>query len=147
MLPKGCRAGAVCVRGVRFGDCISQYPDCTAWSTYASLFQLYSQGFLQWGRMERNEKKGGLKWKSGVAFFLKGAALAGGAMGVAELAGCSPAEDKSPNLIWDKEADLVVVGGGTGQAGAAFGAYLGMKATLLEKREMVGGAMAFSKST
>ena len=54
--------------------------------------------------------------------FLKGAALAGGAMGVAELAGCSPAEDKSSNLIWDKEADLVVVGGGTGQAGAAFGA-------------------------
>lgn len=75
--------------------------------------------------------------------FLTGAAALGGALGLSALAGCSSsgAEDEGN---WDEEADLVVVGGGTGQVAAIAGAAAGMSVILLEARDMVGGAMAFS---
>ena len=75
--------------------------------------------------------------------FLTGAAALGGALGLGALAGCSSsgAEDEGN---WDEEADLVVVGGGTGQVAAIAGAAAGMSVILLEARDMVGGAMAFS---
>lgn len=81
--------------------------------------------------------------------FLTGAALAGGALGLGALAGCAPnGGGESKGLAatgeWDHEADVVVVGGGTGQAAAIAAAAAGMSVILLEARDMVGGAMAFS---
>lgn len=77
--------------------------------------------------------------------FLMGAAALGGTLGLGTLAGCSSgAASAADNGTWDKEADLVVVGGGTGQAAAIAGAAAGMSVILLEARDMVGGAMAFS---
>ena len=77
--------------------------------------------------------------------FLVGAAALGGTLGLGTLASCSSGEAKSQdNGTWDKEADLVVVGGGTGQAAAIAGAAAGMSVILIEARDMVGGAMAYS---
>ena len=74
-----------------------------------------------------------------------GAAALGSTLGLGTLAGCSSgAASAADNGTWDKEADLVVVGGGTGQAAAIAGAAAGMSVILLEARDMVGGAMAFS---
>ena len=77
--------------------------------------------------------------------FLVGAAALGGTLGLGTLASCSSGEASSQdNGTWDKEADLVVVGGGTGQAAAIAGAAAGMSVILIEARDMVGGAMAYS---
>ena len=77
--------------------------------------------------------------------FLVGAAALGGTLGLGTLASCSSGEAKpQDNGTWDKEADLVVVGGGTGQAAAIAGAAAGMSVILIEARDMVGGAMAYS---
>ena len=74
-------------------------------------------------------------------FIAGAAALAGGAVGLGALAGCSSNEASSD--AWDEEADVVVVGGGTGQLAALAAAQAGLSVILVEKREMVGGAMAF----
>ena len=77
--------------------------------------------------------------------FLKNSALAASlAMipGAAALAEESP--KTSPVENWDMAADFVVVGGGTGLAGALAGAVEGMSVILIEKRGAVGGAMALS---
>lgn len=77
--------------------------------------------------------------------FLKGSALAASlAMlpGAASLA--EEAAKESPAEKWDMAADFVVIGGGTGLAGALAGAVEGMSVILLEKRGAVGGAMALS---
>jgi succinate dehydrogenase/fumarate reductase flavoprotein subunit len=83
--------------------------------------------------------------------FMKRLAVTGGALGAAGLIGCAAdasttneAQGQVTNQKWDKEADFVVIGGGTGQAGAVFAANAGMSVILLEKRDMLGGAMAFS---
>lgn len=75
-------------------------------------------------------------------FIAGAAALAGGAVGLGALAGRSSNEASSD--AWDEEADVVVVGGGTGQLAALAAAQAGLSVILVEKREMVGGAMAFS---
>lgn len=54
------------------------------------------------------------------------------------------ASDKQSDDGWDIKADIVVVGGGTGQLAAVAAALKGLKVVLLEKRRVVGGAMAFS---
>ena len=77
--------------------------------------------------------------------FLKGSALAASlAMipGAASLAEEAP--KTSPVENWDMAADFIVVGGGTGLAGAVAGAAEGMSVILIEKRPAVGGAMALS---
>lgn len=77
--------------------------------------------------------------------FLAGAALAASAFGLGTLGGCSTSGGSaSSEGDWDKEADIVVVGGGTGQAAAIAGAAAGLSVILIEARDTVGGAMAFS---
>lgn len=78
--------------------------------------------------------------------FLKTAAVGAVTLaGAGLLAGCNTPTQQSGNAQqWDMAADLVVVGGGTGQFGAIVGSLAGMKVILLEKRSGVGGAMALS---
>jgi fumarate reductase flavoprotein subunit len=75
--------------------------------------------------------------------FVKGAVVTGGAMASAGLfAGCQSAP-KNPNAPakWDKEADVVVVGGGgTGVAAAISAAESGAKVILLEFAPALGGS-------
>lgn len=77
--------------------------------------------------------------------FLKGSALAASlAMIPGAAAFAEDAPKTSPVENWDMAADFIVVGGGTGLAGAIAGAVEGMSVILLEKRSAVGGAMALS---
>lgn len=78
--------------------------------------------------------------------FVSGAALAGAAIVAANLNGekgyGSVAYADEP--AWDMAADFVVIGAGTGQAGAVVAAAEGMSVILLESRPSVGGAMQHS---
>lgn len=80
--------------------------------------------------------------------FLKGAAALGGAISIGALVGCTDGkgEDRgsSSGVTWDKGADVVVVGGGTGQGAAVAAAHAGMSCLVLEKQKTAGGAMAYS---
>ncbi len=75
--------------------------------------------------------------------FLKGMGAAVAGAGV--LAACAPA----PAAIgipqkWDKEADLVLIGTGTGLVGALAALTKGAKVIILEKQEIAGGHTAVS---
>lgn len=82
--------------------------------------------------------------------FLTGATLAGGALGLAALSGCAPRGEEEPlsetgtDTSWNEEYDVVILGGGTGQAAAMVAALEGLSVLVVEKRDMLGGAMAFS---
>jgi fumarate reductase flavoprotein subunit len=92
--------------------------------------------------------------------FVKGAALGAGALaGVGALASCAgpqaevgpqgppgpqgPAGPAGPSGVteieWDEEADVVVVGGGTGMLGAIAAHDAGAKVILVEKQPVLGG--------
>lgn len=47
-------------------------------------------------------------------------------------------------VVWDKEADIVVLGAGSGMLAALRAALNGQRVILLDKRPVVGGAMRFS---
>lgn len=69
------------------------------------------------------------------------------AAAVGALAGCSPSTRKSEPASegnWDKEADFVVVGSGTGLFGALMAAKEGATAIVVEKSDRVGGTTALS---
>lgn len=75
--------------------------------------------------------------------------VAGGAacaLGTAALtmAGSALAEESatSPDITWDMEADLVVVGSGGGVAGAITAAEAGLEVIVLEKLDILGGSCA-----
>ena len=75
--------------------------------------------------------------------------VAGGAacaLGTAALtmAGNALAEESatSPDITWDMEADLVVVGSGGGVAGAITAAEAGLEVIVLEKLDILGGSCA-----
>jgi succinate dehydrogenase/fumarate reductase flavoprotein subunit len=84
--------------------------------------------------------------------FLKGATVSTLAVvGAAALAGCASTSDGgtgsgggTTTYTWDKEADFVVAGGGTGMGGAVSAAVNGMSVILVEARDALGGAMALS---
>ena len=80
---------------------------------------------------------------------MKGAALGGAALaGAGALASCSPAaECPAPGVPekWDKEADVVIVGGGgTGIVAAIAALEAGASVTVLEKAAVVGGTTSVS---
>lgn len=83
--------------------------------------------------------------------FLTGAALAGAGL-AAGLAGCTPEDptnqtidaNDGANITWDKECDVLVVGAGTGFGAAIAAASKGANVLLIEKRDVVGGSVAFS---
>ena len=87
--------------------------------------------------------------------FLKAAALSGVTLGAAGmLAGCAPKEQEGAapsgavaggDVTWDKEANVVVVGSGTGAFAALAAKKLGAESVvLLEKGNMWGGTAATS---
>ena len=77
--------------------------------------------------------------------FLKGSALAASLAMFPVVPGLAEDDqDTTSNEKWDMAADFVVVGGGTGMAGAVAAAVEGMSVILLEKRAGLGGAMALS---
>lgn len=87
--------------------------------------------------------------------FLKAAALSGVTLGAAGmLAGCAPKEQEGAapsgavaggDVAWDKEANVVVVGSGTGAFAALAAKKLGAESVvLLEKGNMWGGTAATS---
>lgn len=71
--------------------------------------------------------------------FVGGAAATGALLAVQ--AGPALADEVTQ---WDYEADMVVVGGGTGLAGAVAAAVNGLSVVLIESRGAVGGAMCLS---
>ena len=78
--------------------------------------------------------------------FLKNSAIiAGGALFAPSLlVGCTesapaPNAQESVDIKWDKEADVVCIGGGGGLTGALAAAKAGAKTILLEKAKSVGG--------
>lgn len=90
--------------------------------------------------------------------FLKGSVLAGvGAMGAVGLSACAPqvagskgegeplASTSGADVAWDREADVVIVGGGgTGWAAAYEATKAGCEVLVLEKNTMMGGNTAMS---
>ena len=80
--------------------------------------------------------------------FVRAAALAGGAAAAAATVSVSGngygsvAYAEEP--AWDMAADFVVVGAGTGQAGAVAAVVDGMSCIMIEARPNVGGAMQHS---
>jgi urocanate reductase len=78
--------------------------------------------------------------------FIKTAALAGvAAAGASVLAGCSESAGSSDTGKWDKEADIVIVGGGgTGFAAAVEGARGQNTVIVLEKANTTGGNTGLS---
>lgn len=69
--------------------------------------------------------------------FLKGAMAAGFALGTGSAAAL--AENEGAGLNWDDEADLIVVGSGTGLFAALFAAFHGHRSIVLEKNGIIGG--------
>uniref|UniRef100_A0A7C9NAT7 FAD-binding protein n=1 Tax=Muribaculaceae bacterium Z82 TaxID=2304548 RepID=A0A7C9NAT7_9BACT len=110
-------------------------------------------------RMTHQENKG--KRAAGLSRrqVLSGGALLGLGAAATGLFGCStptPASDSGndaavtasaetqPVVAWDYETDVVVVGSGTGMAGAVAAASEGASVIVVEKRPMNGGSLAFS---
>jgi fumarate reductase flavoprotein subunit len=81
--------------------------------------------------------------------FFKGALFAGASVATIGVAGCSSSNGsgsgsaKEPDIIWDKEAEIVIVGGGASGCAAALSAgELGAKVILLEASSALGGCGA-----
>lgn len=78
---------------------------------------------------------------------LAGGTLALGGLAASLLGGCSPAsESKSDTNEWDEEADVVIIGGGTGIYTALRTNAQGLKTIVLEKGDSAGGSTLFSTS-
>jgi hypothetical protein len=79
--------------------------------------------------------------------FLGGAAV-GLAAGVAATTtgslACSPSSAPAPPEHWDREADVVIVGSGTGLVGALAASVAGAEVLVLEKRAIAGGSTGHS---
>ncbi len=89
----------------------------------------------------RNERK----------FTRREALFAGGAVAIGALAsgflpGCSPKSDTSSAESWDKEADVIIVGAGTGLYTALRAREDGLKVIVLEKGANPGGSTLYSSS-
>ena len=69
--------------------------------------------------------------------------LGGAAAGAVGLLGCSPTDSPEPEQ-WDLEADVVLVGTGTGLVGGLVAAVSGARVVALEKRAVVGGSTGHS---
>ena len=76
--------------------------------------------------------------------FVVGGAAAVAAAAVASQAAYAMAQEVSEEPSWDYEADVVVVGAGTGLLAAFAAAKKGLKVALLEVRGSTGGAMKYS---
>ncbi len=81
--------------------------------------------------------------------FLKGGVLAGAAVAGANLAACSASSSNGSKeaggaIAWDKEADFVLVGSGSGLAGAIAALHNGASVIVLEKGKTVGGSTILS---
>lgn len=75
--------------------------------------------------------------------FMKGAILAGTVTaGSGVLVGCSP--KSAEEVEWDREADVIVVGSGTGQMAAIRAASEGLNVIVLEKAPVSGGTTGIS---
>lgn len=75
-----------------------------------------------------------------------GGALAFGALAAGMLGGCASASASSTEHTWDKEADVVVIGAGTGLYTALRTQKAGLKTIVLEKAEQAGGSTIYSSS-
>ena len=95
--------------------------------------------------------------------FLKGVAAAGASIGLGSLMGCSasdtnestrqasaaaettaagttaPSAPSKDTVQWNEEAEIVIVGSGTGLFAALFASHTGHSAIVLEKAGLVGG--------
>jgi succinate dehydrogenase/fumarate reductase flavoprotein subunit len=69
--------------------------------------------------------------------------VTGAAAGALALAGCG-SDSADGEARWDREADVVVIGSGTGLAGALAAAAEGAEVVVLEKRLVPGGTTAMS---
>lgn len=77
--------------------------------------------------------------------FLRTAAIAGAAAAGVGLLGCSSSGGGDTTYKWDKEADVVIVGGGgTGLAAAIEAADAGASVLILEKAAKTGGTTSLS---
>lgn len=81
---------------------------------------------------------------------LKLGGLAGLGALTASLAACTPkdagAKAASGEMNWDKEADVVIIGSGTGSYTAMRLAHAGLSVIVLEKNAQTGGSTIFSSS-
>ncbi len=81
---------------------------------------------------------------------LKLGGLAGLGALTASLAACAPkdagAKAASGEMNWDKEADVVIIGSGTGSYTAMRLAHAGLSVIVLEKNAQTGGSTIFSSS-
>lgn len=78
---------------------------------------------------------------------LAGGTLALGGIAANILGGCSPAADAQQSKdAWDEEADVVVIGGGTGVYTALRTQNKGLKTIVLEKGDSADGSTLFSTS-
>ena len=75
-----------------------------------------------------------------------GGALAFGALAAGMLGGCASTSASSTERTWDKEADVVVIGAGTGLYTALRTQKAGLKTIVLEKAEQAGGSTIYSSS-
>ncbi len=74
---------------------------------------------------------------------VKGACLAAAGLG-ASTAGTSLASETADRQVWDEEADVVVVGSGTGLFAAFISGFNGATSIVLEKADIVGGTTVTS---
>lgn len=82
--------------------------------------------------------------------FLKGSVLAGAVIAGSGLAGCATGAPSAydstgqDSIEWDKEADFVLVGSGSGLAGAVAALCNGASTIVLEKASTIGGSTVLS---
>lgn len=97
--------------------------------------------------MESLEEKQGVDRRN----FLKGGAMAAGALGFAALAGCAPKDNAKDTAMastdgeaWDDEADVVVIGLGGGMAAVLVAVEAGASVIGVEKGSAMGGNWAIN---
>ena len=97
--------------------------------------------------MELLEEKRGVDRRN----FIKGGAMAAGALGFAALAGCAPKDSAKDTSMastagegWDDEADVVVIGLGGGMAAVLAAVDAGATVIGIEKGSAMGGNWAIN---